>query len=56
MVKIRNTMRINEIQKSLVLCVFAPKVKVVRKYAKERRVCCQENSLWLIGNHSISST
>ena len=36
--------------------VFAPKLKVVRKYAKERRVCCQENSLYLIGSYSISFT
>lgn len=35
--KIRNAMRMNEIQKSLMLGVFAPKVKVVHKYAKERR-------------------
>lgn len=56
LVKIRNAVRINKIQKSLVLGVFATKVKVVHKYAKERRVCCQENSLWLIGSHSISST
>ena len=56
LVKIRNIMRINEIQKSFVLGVFAPKLKVVRKYAKERRVCCQENSLYLIGSYSISFT
>ena len=56
LVKIRNAIRINEIQKSLVLGVFATKVKVVRKYAKERGGCCQENSLCLIGSHSISST
>ena len=56
LVKIRNIMRINEIQKTLVLGVFATKIKVVRKYAKERRVYCQENSLWLIGNHFPSST
>lgn len=56
LVKIRNIMRINEIQKSFVLGVFAPKLKVVRKYAKERRGCCQENSLCLISSHSISST
>ena len=54
--KIRNVMCMNEIQKSLMLGVFATKIKVVRKYAKERRVCCQENSLCLIGSHSISST
>lgn len=47
---------INHIQKSLVFGVFAPKLKVVRKYAKERRVCCQENSLCLIGSHFLSST
>ena len=47
---------INHIQKSLMLGVFAPKLKVVRKYAKERRVCCQENSLYLIGSYSISFT
>ncbi len=35
---------INHIQKSFMLGVFATKLKVVRKYAKERRVCCQENS------------
>lgn len=56
LVKIRNAMRINEIQNSLVLGVFATKVKVVHKYAKERRVCCQENSLCLIGSHFLSST
>lgn len=47
---------INHMQKSFIFGVFAPKLKVVRKYAKERRVCCQENSLCLIGSHSISST
>ena len=47
---------INHMQKSLIFGVFATKIKVVRKYAKERRGCCQENSLCLIGNHSISFT
>lgn len=47
---------INHMQKSLIFGVFATKIKVVHKYAKERGVCCQENSLWLIGNHCISST
>lgn len=47
---------INHMQKSLIFGVFATKIKVVHKYAKERRVCCQENSLCLIGSHSISST
>ena len=56
LVKIRNAMRINKIQKSLMLGVFATKIKVVHKYAKERGVCCQENSLWLIGSHFLSST
>ena len=56
LVKIRNAMRINEIQKSLMLGVFATKIKVVHKYAKERGGCCQENSLCLIGNHFLSST
>ena len=49
-------MRINEIQKSLMLGVFAHKIKVVHKYAKERGVCCQENSLCLIDSHFLSST
>ncbi len=48
-------MRMNEIQKSFMLGVFAPKIKVVCKYAKERRVSCQENSLRLIGSHFLSS-
>lgn len=47
---------INHMQKSLVFGVFATKIKVVHKYAKERRVCCQENSLCLIGSHFLSST
>lgn len=47
---------INHMQKSLVFGVFATKIKVVHKYAKERRVCCQENSLCLIGNPFLSST
>ena len=38
------------------LGVFATKIKVVHKYAKERGVCCQENSLYLIGSHFLSST
>ena len=56
LVKIRNAMRINEIQKSLMLGVFATKIKVVHKYAKERRVCCQENSIRLRDSHSLSFT
>lgn len=47
---------INHMQKSLIFGVFAPKIKVVHKYAKERRGCCQENSLCLIGSHFLSST
>ena len=47
---------INHIQKSFIFGVFATKIKVVHKYAKERGVCCQENSLYLIGSNSISST
>lgn len=47
---------INHMQKSLIFGVFATKIKVVHKYAKERRVCCQENSLCLIGSHFLSST
>lgn len=54
--KARNIMCMNEIQKSLVLGVFATKIKFVHKYAKERGVCCQENSLCLIGSHFLSST
>ncbi|KGF39845.1 hypothetical protein HMPREF2140_09185 [Hoylesella buccalis DNF00985] len=56
LIKIRNIMRMNEIHKSFMLGVFAPKIKVVCKYAKERRISCQENSLRLIGSHFLSST
>ena len=47
---------INHMQKSLVFGEFSTKIKVVHKYAKERGVCCQENSLCLIGSHFLSST
>lgn len=47
---------INHMQKSLIFGVFVTKIKLVHKYAKERRVCCQENSLCLIGSHFLSST
>ena len=46
----------NEIQKSLMLGVLATKIKVVHKYAKERRVSYQENSIRLSGSHFLSST
>lgn len=36
----------------LILGVFATKVKAVRKYAKYKRVCCQENSP--VGARSIA--
>lgn len=42
--KIRNIAHDNEIRASLIPDEFARKVKVVHKYAKERRVSCQENS------------
>ena len=42
--KTRNMMRINEIQKSFMLGLFALNIQVVYKFAKERRVSCQENS------------
>ena len=47
---------INHMQKSLIFGVFATKIKVVHKYAKERRVCCQENSIRLRDSHSLSFT
>lgn len=42
--KARSIMHVNEIRESLIPDEFARKVKVVHKYAKERRISCQENS------------
>ena len=42
--KTRNIAHDSEIRTSLMPDEFARKVKVVHKYAKERRVSCQENS------------
>lgn len=38
----RNSPYINNIQRSLIFGVFAPRVSFVRKYAQNKKACCQE--------------